>query len=59
MKTYCVKIEQPKGLGGVSYLSHRGRSEWSRRQAQRHAADIRAGKTGIRNLLRVTVVEAN
>lgn len=57
MKKFCVKIEYPRGLGGVAYLSHRNRSEWSRRQAQRHAADIRNGKTGIRNFGRVSVVE--
>lgn len=39
MTRYCVQITYEKGH---SYLFHRGRTEWSRRQAQRHAKDCRA-----------------
>lgn len=54
---YCVRITFPKGLGPVAYLSHRDRTHWSRRRAQQHAADIRAGRTGIRGFLSVEVVK--
>lgn len=56
MSLYCVRISYPPGLGVASYLSHRDRSTWSRRQAQRHAADVRAGRTGIRGFRTVDVV---
>lgn len=52
---YCVKIEYAAGLGRASYLSHKNRTSWSKRRAQQHAADIRAGRTGIRGFVRVTV----
>lgn len=39
MTRYCVQITYEDG--GHSYMSHRGRIEWSRRQAQRHAKDCR------------------
>lgn len=53
--SYCVRIAYPVGLGGNAYLSHKDRSAWSRRRAQQHAADIRAGRTGIRGFLSVHV----
>ena len=53
---FSVRIVYPAGLGHASYLQHRNRSEWSRRQAQRHAADVRANRTGVRGFLRVEVV---
>ncbi len=55
---YCVRIAYPIDLGGNAYLSHRGRSTWSRRRAQQHAADIRAGRTGVRGFDSVHVEEA-
>lgn len=58
MTSYCVRITHSDGPVPVSYLSVNGRSEWSLRQAQRHAADVRAGRTGIRNAIRVEVIEA-
>ncbi len=54
---YCVRIEGPNP-GTVSFLSHKDRTSWSRRRAQQHAKDIREGRTGIREFVRVTVVEA-
>jgi hypothetical protein len=55
---YCVRITYPRGLGPVAYLSHRNRSTWTRRTARKHAADIRAGRTGIRGFTAVDVMEA-
>lgn len=34
---YCVRLTAPDGL--VSYLSHRGRTSWSKRTAKRYAAE--------------------
>jgi hypothetical protein len=53
---YSVKIVYSKGI--ASYLSHCNKSEWSKRQAQRHKADILAGKTGITGFLSVLIEEA-
>lgn len=55
---YCVRIVYPRPLGPNAYLSHKNRSAWSRRRAQQHAADIRAGRTGIRGFLSVHVEAA-
>lgn len=54
---YEVRIEYPKGLGPASYLQHKNRSSWSKRRAQQHAKDIREGRTGIRDFIRVTIEE--
>lgn len=54
---YAVRIVYEDRFGGSAYLQHKNRSAWSRRRAQQHAADIRAGRTGIRNFVRVEVVE--
>lgn len=58
MKLYNVRIIYAPGLGGPAILVHRTRSAWSRRQAQRHAANIRAGRTGVKDFIRVEIVEA-
>lgn len=56
----CVRLTSKKPGEGVSYVSHRDRTSWSRRQAQRHAKAIREGRTGIdaSKLAGVDVVEA-
>lgn len=36
---YCVRLQHAQGT--AAYLSHRDRTEWSKRQAHRHAADVR------------------
>jgi hypothetical protein len=56
---YCVRISYPPGLGQPAMLSHRGRTEWARRNAQRHAADVRGGRTGLRGFLAVDVIRAD
>lgn len=56
---FHVRVIYTTGMGGPALLSHRNRSSWSHRQAQRHAADIRAGRTGIRGFLRVEIVRAS
>ena len=33
-KRYCIKITHPSGV--VSYMSHRDRTEWCKRAAQKH-----------------------
>lgn len=43
-----VVIQYKRGFGGSAILEHCGRCSWSKRQAQRHCADILAGRTGIR-----------
>ena len=43
--------------GSVSYLSFRSRTAWSKRQAQRHAADVRA--SSVHKGMKSVTVEPN
>lgn len=53
---YAVRIFYTDGT--VAYLGHRGRSSWCLRTARKHAADIRAGRTGITGWYAVLVEPA-
>lgn len=53
---FNVRIVYSPGMGGPAILRHNGRTAWSKRQAQRHAKDIREGRTGILGFLRVEIV---
>ena len=52
---YAVVITYP--LGMRSHLEHLRRTTWTRRTAEKHAADVREGRTGVRGYVTVTVEE--